>query len=101
MKVQHVERFDIEFQAHYEGFARSVGIPEQGTTVEELIRALRKLPKKGFVQSHNTGRGLTVVHYRDDIDPECPYEQTLTAALNEMAQATYIPLQYISTDQFD
>ncbi|QGH80605.1 hypothetical protein SEA_RAHALELUJAH_45 [Mycobacterium phage Rahalelujah] len=92
MKVRHVEHFDIPFASHYEGFAQAVGIPEQGTTVEELIRALRKLPKKGIVRNHFDRNGIQVVHYKDDIDPECPYEISLTAALNEMAQAAYLPI---------
>ncbi|QBJ04846.1 hypothetical protein SEA_ELEPHANTOON_45 [Mycobacterium phage Elephantoon] len=98
MKVSHVERFDIPFASHYEGLAQAVGIPEQGTTVEELIRALRKLPKKGIVRTDFNRNGIQVIHYKPDIDPECPYEVALTAALNEMAQATYIPLQYINQE---
>ncbi|ALA07857.1 hypothetical protein SEA_EXPLOSIONERVOSA_46 [Mycobacterium phage ExplosioNervosa] len=96
MKIQHVERFTVPIERAWEGRV-DLGLPA-GTTVEELIRALRKLPKKGIVHTDfNTGN-LTVMHHKPDIDPECPYEIALTAALNEMAQATYIPLQYINQE---
>ncbi|AEK07318.1 hypothetical protein PBI_MYXUS_46 [Mycobacterium phage Myxus] len=98
MKVRHVERFTIPIESTWEG-REHLGLPRGGTTVEELIRALRKLPKKGLVNvSYGGASEIAVMHYRDDIDPECPYEIALTAALNEMAQATYIPLQYVNQE---
>ncbi|CAA79421.1 Hypothetical Protein PBI_L5_45 [Fromanvirus L5] len=95
MKIKDVERYTIPLDVPYGGEALPDGKAPTGTTVEELIKALKKLPPKGLV-SHDFGGNsrIIVTHYKPDIDPDCPFEAAMQQAIKEMASATWIPPQY-------
>lgn len=69
MKIQDIERFTIPIAGSFEG--SPVANPE-GTTVEELIKALKRLPPKGIVSRSFTGGDIVVMHYKPDIDSDGP-----------------------------
>jgi hypothetical protein len=66
MKITDVERFTIPLTRDFAGALP----PKEGTTVEELIKALKKLPPKGFVNADFGNGDLIVMHYKPDIDPD-------------------------------
>ncbi|QGJ89745.1 hypothetical protein SEA_SUPERCHUNK_45 [Mycobacterium phage Superchunk] len=97
MKIKDVERFTIP-----------LGNPEfggEGTTVEELIKGLKKLPAKAVVTVDYGGGNLFATHTKPDIDPDCPQwihddvwkeliEQN-NKDIRRMAASAYIPTQYM------
>lgn len=67
MKIKDIEQFTIPVApSAYE----AGGPPIEGTTVEELIRALSRLPAKGIVQSPWHTADLVVWLTKPDIDAD-------------------------------
>lgn len=63
MLIKDVERYTIPIAS---GEFRE----GEGTTVEELIKALKKLPSKGVI-GFDWGQGnILVTHHKPDIDPD-------------------------------
>ncbi|ABE67367.1 hypothetical protein PBI_CHE12_48 [Mycobacterium phage Che12] len=86
MLIKDVERYTIP-----------LGSPEfgnDGTTVEDLIKALKKLPPKALVSTDYGGSNLFVTHNKPDIDSDCPFEAVLQQVAREMALSTLVPHQY-------
>ncbi|AGR46460.1 hypothetical protein ODIN_45 [Mycobacterium phage Odin] len=88
MKIKDVERYTIPL-----GTSTSL---QSETTVEELIKGLKKLPPKGIVSvDYGGSSNLFVTHTKKDIDSECPWDAEIQRALRQMATASYIPPQYM------
>ncbi|QCG76899.1 hypothetical protein SEA_XIANYUE_45 [Mycobacterium phage XianYue] len=87
MKIKDVERYTIPISRDFAGALP----PAEGTTVEELIKALKKLPPKGIVSTDFNNGDVIVMHYKPDIDSECPWTSAMQAVIEGYALATYIP----------
>jgi hypothetical protein len=93
MKIKDVERFTIPISRDFAGALP----PKEGTTVEELIKALKTLPKEGVVSTDFNNGDVIVMHYKDDIDPDEPWIKSETwqalidADIRRRAAYTYIP----------
>ncbi|QFP95527.1 hypothetical protein SEA_GAUGELDP_44 [Mycobacterium phage GaugeLDP] len=68
MLIKDVERYTIPLASFHEGIRTELGLPLGGTTVEEVIEALQKLPKDAVVTNDFGGSNLFVTHYKPDID---------------------------------
>ncbi|AOQ28162.1 hypothetical protein SEA_DUDELITTLE_44 [Mycobacterium phage DudeLittle] len=93
MLVKDVERYTIPISRDFAGALP----PKEGTTVEELIQALKKLPKDGIVSTDFGNGDVIVMHYKPDIDskPDA-WEEAAAESIRYFAAATGIPEQYLS-----
>ncbi|QDP44628.1 hypothetical protein SEA_NOTHINGSPECIAL_44 [Mycobacterium phage NothingSpecial] len=78
MLIKDIERYTIPLSRDFAGALP----PKEGTTVEELIQGLLKLPPKGVVSTDFGNGDLIVMHYKPDIDSTAdPLLEALKQAL--------------------
>lgn len=66
MKIQHVERYIIPIEQHFNSKPSNT----QGTKVRDLYAALGKMPNGGIVSTGYTESDLIVTYVLPDIDVE-------------------------------
>ncbi|AXH46786.1 hypothetical protein SEA_ACOLYTE_42 [Mycobacterium phage Acolyte] len=66
MLIKDVERYSIPIESAFNEARPALGLPIGGTTAEELIKALLKVPGDGVV-STDFG-AVFVTHYKPDIE---------------------------------
>ncbi|WKW87260.1 hypothetical protein SEA_CHARGERPOWER_45 [Mycobacterium phage Chargerpower] len=91
MLIKDVERYEIPLSRDFAGALP----PKEGTKVEELIEALKKLPKDGIVSTNFNNGDLVVMHYKPDIDSKVdPFVAAMQRAFDSAVlygANTYIP----------
>ncbi|AIW02940.1 hypothetical protein KIY87_gp55 [Mycobacterium phage Malec] len=79
MLIKDVERYTIPLGSFHPEVRAELGLPLGGTTVAELIQALRKLPEDAVVTNDFGGSNIFVTHYKPDIDSSVEIDPALEA----------------------